>query len=182
MKQLAFVAAGCAGTPDHAQLGLKSSLTRRSIVDRSAICILSLRKASALPPIPVACMQSTCLQAAVQPTLIGAEKALHALKLNAASAADVQSTCTPAAVLHTHCWQRQLCIQESVAMLCHLCCRYAEHLRAAAQSLRDSWPDHNLLALPNLGPALVNAELYSLFFNNVLEVSSYPKQLQPGSS
>ena len=67
-------------------------------------------------------------------------------------------------------------------LCCHLCCRYAEHLRAAAQSLRDSWPDQSLLAPLNLGPALVNADLYSLFSNNVFEVCSHSRRLQPGSS
>ena len=103
-------------------------------------------------------------------------------KWSATSTADVQSTCMPAAVLHTPCWQRQLYIEECIATFCHLCCRYAEHLRAAAQSLRDSWPDQSLLAPVNLGPALVNEDLYSAFSNNVFEVSSHCKQLQPGSS
>ena len=101
-------------------------------------------------------------------------------KCAANSAACMQSTCLQTPVLHTPCWQRG-----SIACIgscCHLCCRYAEHLRAAAQSLRDSWPDQSLLAPLNLGPALVNADLYSLFSNNVFEVSSPCSRLQPGSS
>lgn len=91
----------------------------------------------------------------------------------------MQSTCEQAALLHTLADLETAL--HALHICCHLCCRYAEHLRAAAQSLRDSWPDQGLLAPLNLGPALVNADLYSLFSNNVFEVSSSCQDLQPGS-